>query len=310
MTRALLTGASGFVGANLVRRLLRDGVEVHLLLRRTHDPWRLRGIADRVICHDADLANAADVSRVMTASRPDAVFHLAAYGAYSQQRDFQQMDAANVLGTSYLVDAAVAAGVGAFIHTGSSSEYGWKPGAAREDDRLDPGSHYAITKAAATHYCRHAAMTYDMHAVTLRLYSIYGPWETPTRLFPTLLTHVLRGEWPPLVAPSTAHDFVYVDDAVDAMVAVASATQLPRGAIYNVCSGVQTTLGELVATVRELVPVASEPQWSTMPPRAWDTDRWVGSGEALARDLDWHPTTSLRSGIEQTLAWMRQAPRK
>jgi dolichol-phosphate mannosyltransferase len=308
MTRALLTGASGFVGANLARRLLRDGVEVHLLLRSGHDPRRLRDIADLVIRHDADLANAADVSRVMTASRPDAVFHLAAYGAYSQQRDFQQMVATNVLGTSYLVDAAVAAGVGAFIHTGSSSEYGWKQSAAREDDRLEPGSHYAITKAAATHYCRHAAVTHDIHAVTLRLYSIYGPWETPTRLFPTLLTHVLRGEWPPLVAPSAAHDFVYVDDAVDAMVAVASATQLPRGAIYNVCSGVQTTLGELVAAVRELAPVAAEPQWSTMPPRAWDTDRWVGSGDALLRDLGWRPATSLRSGIEQTLAWMRQAP--
>jgi UDP-glucose 4-epimerase len=307
MTRALVTGASGFVGANLARRLIRDGVEVHLILRPGYDPWRVQGIASQVTCHEIDLTSADDVARALEASRPDCVYHLAAFGAYSAQRDVARMVDTNVLSTMRLVDACAAAGVSAFVHTGSSSEYGWKRSAAREDDRLDPGSPYAVTKAAATLYCRHAALAHGFNAVTLRLYSIYGPWETPTRLFPTLLTHVRRGEWPPLVSPSTAHDFVYVEDAVDAMIAVASATDVPGGSVYNVCSGVQTTLGELVTIVRDLVPIAAEPQWSTMPPRAWDTDCWVGSGDALARDLGWRPTTSLRDGIARTLEWMRSA---
>lgn len=305
MTRALVTGASGFVGANLARRLVRDGHDVHLLLRPEHKPWRVEGIADRVHVHEADITNADDVRRMMETARPDYVFHLAAFGAYSHQRDLDRMVATNIVGTARLVDAAVEAGVKAFIHTGSSSEYGLKKTAAHEDDRLDPNSDYAMTKGAATHYCRHVAVSHDFNAITLRLYSIYGPWEEPTRLVPVLLTHALRGEWPPLTSPATARDFVYVVDAVEAMLAVAAVPSVPRGAIYNVCSGVQTTLAEVVDTVRSLLTIAAEPRWSTMPPRDWDTDRWVGSPDALAQAVGWRATTPLREGLSRTLDWMR-----
>jgi nucleoside-diphosphate-sugar epimerase len=306
MTRALVTGASGFVGANLARRLLRDGHDVHLLLRPEYQPWRVRAIADRVQLHETDITNADAVRRMMQSARPDYVFHLAAFGAYSHQRDLDRMVATNIVGTARLLDAAVEAGVKAFIHSGSSSEYGLKKTAAREDDRLEPNSDYAVTKGAATHYCRHVAVSRDFNAITLRLYSIYGRWEAPTRLVPVLLTHALRGEWPPLTPPSTARDFVHVDDAVEAMLAVAAAPSVPRGAIYNVCSGVQTTLADLVETVRDLLAIEAEPRWSTMPPRDWDTDRWVGSPEAIAQAVGWRATTPLREGLSRTLAWMRE----
>jgi nucleoside-diphosphate-sugar epimerase len=81
MTRALVTGESGFVGANLARRLVRDGHDVHLLLRPAHQAWRLQGIAGRVHRHETDITNADEVRRVMEAARPDYVFHLAAFGA-------------------------------------------------------------------------------------------------------------------------------------------------------------------------------------------------------------------------------------
>ena len=306
MTRALVTGASGFVGANLARRLVRDGHDVHLLLRPEYQPWRVRAIADRVHLHEADITNADDVRRMMQSAHPDYVFHLAAFGAYSHQRDLDRMVATNIVGTARLLDAAVEAGVKAFVHSGSSSEYGLKNTAAREDDRLEPNSDYAVTKGAATHYCRHVAVSRDFNAITLRLYSIYGPWEAPTRLVPVLLTHALRGEWPPLTPPSTARDFVYVDDAVEAMLAVAAAPSVPRGAIYNVCSGVQTTLADVVDTVRDLLAIEAEPRWSTMAPRDWDTDRWVGSPDAIAQAVGWRATTPLREGLSRTLAWMRE----
>jgi nucleoside-diphosphate-sugar epimerase len=306
MTRALVSGASGFVGANLARRLLRDGHDVHLLLRPGYQPWRIQGIADRVQRHEADITNADDLRRMMQAARPDYVFHLAAFGAYSHQRDLDRMVGTNIVGTARLVDAAVEAGVKAFINAGSSSEYGLRKTAAREDDRLEPNSDYAMTKGAATHYCRHAAVSRDFNAITLRLYSIYGPWEEPTRLMPVLLAHALRGEWPPLTSPTSARDFVYVVDAIEAMLAVAAAPSLPRGSIYNVCSGVQTTLGQVADTVRDLLAVAAEPRWSTMPPRDWDTDCWVGSPDALAGAVGWRATTSLRDGLSRTVDWMRE----
>ena len=160
--------------------------------------------------------------------RPDWVFHLAAYGAYSSQTGFARMVDINLMGTVSLLDACTEIGVEAFIYTGSSSEYGYKDHPPREDELLEPNSHYAITKAAATHYCQFVARKPDVNAIAVRLYSIYGPYEEPTRLIPTLIAHGLRGTLPPLVSPATARDFVYVDDAVDALICLA---QKPHRAV-------------------------------------------------------------------------------
>lgn len=309
MMRTLVSGGTGFIGANLARRLIRDGHEVHLLVRPDCPSWRIDGIRDRVRLHEADLTDRDRTRRIVQQVGSQLVFHLAAFGAYSNQTGLKQLVATNLLGTANLLDASVEAGASAFLHAGSSSEYGFKRRAARESDVLEPNSDYAITKAAATHYCQSVARARNVHAVTLRLYSIYGPWEEPSRLMPVLLKHALRGEWPPLVSPSTARDFVYVDDAVDAIVAAAAATTLPRGSVYNVCSGRQTTIAQLVEEVGRLLTVERAPEWSTMPPRIWDTDCWVGSPDQIAQDLGWRATTPLRAGIEATVAWLQEARR-
>jgi len=216
------------------------------------------------------------------------------------------MVATNIVGTARLLDAAVEAGVKAFIHSGSSSEYGLKNTAAREDDRLEPNSDYAVTKGAATHYCRHVAVSRDFNAITLRLYSIYGPWEAPTRLVPVLLTHALRGEWPPLTPPSTARDFVYVGDAVEAMLAVAAAPSVPRGAIYNVCLRSADNAGRR-SSIRFAICWRSRRsragrRWrreTGIPIAGWDRRT------RIAQAVGWRATTPLREGLSRTLAWMR-----
>ena len=302
MKRVLVTGASGFVGANLVRRLLRDGHETHLLLRPSHQSWRLKEIAADVRVHDADLENRESVRRVVASSRPDWVFNLAAYGAYPNQTGLPRMLSTNLIGCAALADACAETGVEAFLHTGSSSEYGFKDHAPSEDELLEPNSHYAITKAAATHYCQCVARARNLNAVTVRLYSIYGPFEEPTRLIPTLIRHGLQGTLPPLASPRIARDFVYVDDAVDAMLQVASSS---RPSIYNICTGVQSTLADVVAIVRRLMNISAEPVWSSMQDRSWDTDCWVGSPQKIEREIGWRAQTTLEEGLKRTIKTMR-----
>ena len=308
MKRVLVTGASGFVGANLARRALADGHEVHLLVRKSHAPWRVRGIAADVRLHEADLHDGAAVDRTVSAIRPEWVFHLAAHGAYPTQTDVAEMVQTNVMGCVHLLDACARAGVEAFVQAGSSSEYGPKGHPAEESEALEPGSHYAITKAAATHHCAFTARSRDLHAVTARLYSVYGPYEEPTRLVPTLALHALERRLPPLASPRTARDFVHVDDAVAALLALAARTDLPRGSVYNVCTGVQLRLAELVAAVRSLLGIDAEPQWASMPSRAWDTDVWVGSRAAIERDTDWRPRFDFMAGFRATLDWLESNP--
>lgn len=306
MKQVLITGGSGFVGANLTRRLLRDGHNIHLILRPGYRPWRLNEIANEFQTHTADLEDREAVTRCVRKVRPDWVFHLAAYGAYSSQTGIERMIATNLLGTIGLLDACVEVGVEAFVHTGSSSEYGYKDHAASEDEVIHPNSHYAITKAAATHYCRFTATQRAVNAVTVRLYSIYGPYEEPGRLIPALVVHGLRGALPPLVSPHVARDFVYIDDAVEAIIRVAASGK--SGAIYNVCTGVQSPLAAVVDMARELMNIPVEPTWASMPQRPWDTDQWSGSPELMAREVGWRAQRDFRRGLEETINWMSRHP--
>ncbi len=309
MKRALLTGATGFVGANLARRLLRDGHEVHLLVRAEHAPWRIEEIKGDVHLHVADLRDAAATAGAVRDARPDWVFHLAAHGAYSQETGVERIFGTNVLGTVYLVQACLETGVETLVNTGSSSEYGYKDRAPPETEWLEPNSHYAAAKASATLFCRYTAGNRDARIPTLRLYSVYGPWEEPTRLMPTLLLRGLEGRLPPLVNPEIARDFIHVDDVTRAYLAAAEAPLPEPGAVFNVGTGSQTTLRQVVGTARDLLDVAEEPEWGSMPDRHWDTDVWVADNRKIRQALGWRPRYALDRGLAQMVDWFRSNPR-
>jgi UDP-glucose 4-epimerase len=306
--RALVTGGTGFVGANLVRRLLYDGHEVHLLVRAGHQGWRLADVQADVRLHPGDLGDAAGLAALMDRIRPEWVFHLAAYGAYSSQTDVQQIVATNFVGTVNLVEACLRPGFAAFVNTGSSSEYGFKNHPPAETEWLEPNSHYAVAKASATLYCRYTAQRHGVRLPTLRLYSVYGPYEEPTRLLPTVVLRGLEGGLPPLVDPDVARDFVYADDVCDAYLLAATRTEQEPGAVYNVGTGVQTSLRDVVAVARRVLDVAAEPEWGSMANRGWDTTIWVANNARLRHDLGWAPRHTFEDGFRALVAWFRAHP--
>src|SRR5688500_16362269 len=124
MKRVVVTGGTGFVGANLVRRLVADGYETHLLVRRGYDSWRIDSIRHQLRLHDVDLSDRTSLTATLATIEPNWIFHLAAHGAYSWQTDAELMTETNVVGTANLLAAALDVGFDAFVNTGSSSEYG------------------------------------------------------------------------------------------------------------------------------------------------------------------------------------------
>lgn len=304
--RCVLSGATGFVGANLARRLLRDGHEVHLMVRNGARWWRLEDVRDDFRLHVVDFADGNGLRQIADEIRPDWVFHLATHGAYSYQNDLRTIIQTNVLGVINLVDAFAPVGFEAFVNTGSSSEYGFKDHAPTEQEWLDPNSYYAVAKSSATLFCRYTAVARQLHIPTLRLYSVYGPYEERTRLIPTLIEAGLTNSLPGLVAPDTARDYVYVDDVVDAYLLAAATPGSDRGAVYNVGSGRQTTLREVVDVARRVLNISVEPEWGTMDGRSWDTDVWVADPALIRRQLGWKAAHSLEEGFRATVAWNRQ----
>ena len=302
--RTLVTGAGGFVGANLVRRLLRDGHRVTGVLGPGGDRWRLIGIEDQVELVEVDLRDEDALRRLVHKVAPEWTFHLAAHGAYSWQQDARRILDTNLMATIALIDVCRESGCDAFVHAGSSSEYGFKDHAPSEEELAEPNSRYAVAKAAATLFCRYVSQYEEFPAITLRLYSVFGPYEDPRRLVPATVMHARRNELPPLVAPEVAHDFVWVDDVVEALVLAAEAARSCRGSIYNVGSGVETSLAEFVDIARRVLDVDAEPTWGSMMGRAWDATSWVADNRRIQAELGWQPRTDLAEGLRRTAAWL------
>jgi dolichol-phosphate mannosyltransferase len=209
----------------------------------------------------------------------------------------------NVVGTANFLEACLGAGFEAFVNTGSSSEYGFKDHAPAEDEWPDPNSYYAVTKLSTTLYCRYSAQRYGVRIPTLRLYSVYGPYEEPSRLLPTLILHGTRNELPSLADPAIARDYVYIEDVCDAYLLAAGHSLSEPGAVYNVGTGIQTPLSEVVSLTRQVLGVTAEPDWGSMPARLWDTSVWLSDSRKIRRELGWTPRYSFDEGFRNTVAW-------
>ncbi|HEY2389319.1 MAG TPA: NAD-dependent epimerase/dehydratase family protein [Candidatus Binatia bacterium] len=303
--RILVTGAAGAIGAVLARRLLELGHEVHVVLKRSSPSWRLADVQAELRVHHTDLVDEDAVGVLVAAAKPEVIYHLATHGAYPFQRNADGIIQTNILGTWNLLKASERTEYELFVNTGSSSEYGFKDYAMRETDLLEPNSYYSVAKCAQSLLCQYAAKLGARPINTLRLFSVYGPFEEPSRLVPTVIRQCLEGVDLALVDPDTARDFVYVEDVVEAYLRIDELGAL-SGEIINVGTGVQRTLREVVDIVMHETGATIRCEWGAMPARDWDAKTWVADCTKSRRLLGWYPATSLREGLGKTVRWMRE----
>jgi dolichol-phosphate mannosyltransferase len=300
----LVLGAAGFVGANLFLRILRQRTDVYAVVRRL-PAWRLNEVPSENLV-EVDLNNPAEVSRMISAINPGTIMHCAAYGAYSFETDTRLIYQTNFQALITLVEAARRAPLKAFIHAGSSSEYGRNSASPRETDPLVPNSHYAASKAAAAQFITYAGLTLNVPIVNLRLYSVYGPLEDTSRLMPAVASKGLARQHPPYVAPDISRDYVYVDDICDAFI-LAAVRMNPAiyGQSFNIGSGTRTTMRELAAVAKEVFGITDPPSFGTMAGRPWDLVDWYAAPERAADLLGWRATTPLTEGLRKMAAWVQ-----
>lgn len=305
-TRVLVTGAAGFVGANLAAELLRRGAEVHALVRAHTNLWRIEEIIPQLTLHHVDLTHSEALQRTVDRVRPELIFHLAAGSRYpSQRQDREETLKTNVLGTANLLEAVAPLDFHRFVHVGSSLEYGARNKPLKESDLLEPTTLSSVAKAAATLLCQQFARANRRPVVALRLFSVYGYWEGPMRLIPTALYAALRNEEIALTAPGYRRDLIFAEDVVEACLRAVQAEEV-SGEIINVGSGRQWSNEEVVDMVQAVSGKKLMIRVGAYPARPFDTNYWVADIRKAKKSLGWEPHHSLREGLEKTISWFRR----
>lgn len=302
----LVTGAAGFVGSCLVRKLLAKKCETSIFLKRNSNLWRIKDLLKNPYLHVyySDLADPVKLTSLIKKISPDIIYHLAARGAYSTQNDAAEIFEVNIFGTLHLLQACQEIPYELFVNTGSTSEYGFKNLPMSEKDILEPASYYAIAKAAATHLSTFIARSAHKPIVTVRLFSAYGPYEEPARFFPTLLKSLYSTQPLNLVSGKIARDFIYVNDVVDFYLCTSHLKKFP-GEVFNLGTGKQSTIREAVKTAMTVTGRKTQLNWQNMEAKTWDATHWVADMKKTKKLLGWQPRYSLTAGIEDMWRWFQ-----
>jgi nucleoside-diphosphate-sugar epimerase len=246
-TRALVTGAGGFIGSHLVRRLVEDGVEVHGVTSAVSSvyPIRLVDLRDHITLHEANLADRGAMDVLVDASRPTHVFHLGAYTHVG--KSWQRVDECvqvNVQGTVNLLQALSGSGYTRFLNMGTSEIYGDIEAPFQEDKPVNPISPYAASKYAAERFCRVFFQGYGFPIVLLRPFNAYGPAQTVDRVIPEIIIRALRGEDLLMTQGRQTREFNYVEDVADGLVRAALTPGI-EGQLFNLGCAEDVSIREL-----------------------------------------------------------------
>jgi UDP-glucose 4-epimerase len=314
--RALVTGGAGFIGSNLVDRLLAEGHEVDVL--DDLSSGSLANLAEaradrtnRLTFHQIDIRDPQLVDLIGRRS-PEVVYHLAAQIDVRVSVARPAFDAeVNVIGTLNVLEGARVAGTRKVVFASSGGTiYGDVPGAdlpIKESHPQVPLSPYGVTKRAAFDYLNLYRQLHGLEFTALALGNVYGPRQDPhgeAGVVAIFAGRLLADE------PCTIYgdgmqtrDYVYVDDAVDAFV---RATSKGGGLLVNVGTGVETSVVDLYAALARAAGV--DRPAAMAPDRAGDLRRSCLDPGRAAIQLGWKPWTTVEDGAARVLDWFKRKP--
>jgi nucleoside-diphosphate-sugar epimerase len=306
--KILITGATGFIGANLAHFLLSNGNDVAVTARNASNTWRIDDIKEDLTIFPMDITNLDDVKAIFTSYKPDVVINTAAYGGYHFEKNIWKIFNVNLNGTMNLVENFLKSNSSILINTGSSSEYGFKERAMQENDHLDPYGSYAVSKAASTLYCRSRSLEENRKIVTLRLFSAYGYYEESHRLIPYILTSAMESSKLQLNNPNNVRDFIFIEDILQAYVRIIERMDsINGGEIFNVGSGLETSVNRIVEIAENITGQELKIEWKHSEERIGDKAiHWVADISKITRELNWKPTYSLEEGLSKTYRWLKE----
>ncbi len=302
----LVSGATGFIGSHLVKRLVTEGAQVSALIMPECSLGSIAAFSDHINIIQADIANFDSLQAALVLEKPDIVFHLAA--CVDVRRDWDcvsLMIENNLVGTANLLHVLKDHQIDLMINIGSSEEYGDASVPQSEVNRELPVSPYSFSKVASVYLCQMAAKAFNFPVVTARLFPVYGPGQNTGMFIPSAIIELLNRQEFRMSLGEQIREFNYVDDVVEALIQLSACNDDIVGSVINIGNGIPYRIIEVIDTIRALIEDSSCVQVGALPYRVGEVMESYCDNSLLKRLTRWDPQFSLEEGLRLTVQCYR-----
>lgn len=295
----LVTGAAGFIGANLVATLEKLGAKVFGLARKNTDLYRLNLINTQCELIIGDLSDCKIIQKNISSLQPDYVFHTI---TILDEKKWQENFTNNTIALVNLVRVVSSPNLKKFVNFGSSHEYGDIESPYKECALIQPCSLYGVSRSAGTLLLQQMVLAESLPIATLRPFYVYGPLEPEQRFISTIIRAILNDKELALTEPGYMHDYIFVSDVIEASLTVALDDK-SSSMIFNIASGIQTANEKIVTLIGQILEKIPKIVVGGFPARNCDRKSWCADVSLAKKELGWASRTSLSDGLKKTIEW-------
>lgn len=308
MERFLVTGGAGFIGSNIVRRLVEEGCFVRVIDNlSTGKLANLVGLMDKIEFIQADMGDPAVARQAMDGI--DVVLHQGALPSVPRSVEDPSATHRHCLDATFeLLLAARDARVRRFVYAASSASYGDTPTLPKVESMApDPLSPYAVGKLAGEYYCTVFSRVYGLQTICLRYFNVFGPNQDPASQYaaaiPAFVTAILKGKQPVVYGDGTqTRDFTYIENVVHANL-LAARVEHTCGQVLNIACGQAISINKIIELINMIVGSDIKPIYA--PPRPGDVKHSLADISLAKEVLGYEPIVGFEEGLERAIDWYR-----
>ena len=306
MEKILITGGTGFLGANLIHRLLKSKNEIITIIKPNSNEWRISEVKNKIKVYHIDILNEKKISNTIKEIKPSLIFHCATYGVNPSQDNFGKIFQTNVFGTNNIFSTIQKINcVKKIINFGSSFEYAAQKLPVKETDIISPTTVYGISKATQTNLAQYYAENLGLPIVTARIFTPYGKYDSNGRLFSDLMISAIKGRQIKLGFQDSFRDFIHIDDAVDILLLIVKDMKNKTG-IFNIGTGKKSSVKQIMRLCEKKMKIKYHVSWGNET-NIRKIDRFsevvIADMQKTQHVFHWKPKITIDEGIKKTYSW-------
>lgn len=297
-----MIGANGFLGSNLSKKLASEGVEVIALVAKGWDYSSIQGV-DHIQCVEFELETLRDLDNQPFLTCVDTIYHMAWAGVSTTLKNEAETQAKNILYGVSVLEFAQSHGINRVIVPGSASEYACGQSIINGKNESAPSDLYSASKVATRFLCQTYAKQHDMELIWTAITSIYGPGRNDNNLITYAIKTLLKGEKPSFTGLEQQWDYLYIDDLIDALIAIGHKGK--GGTIYPIGSGEHRQMNEYVKIIRDAINPSLPLGIGDLPYKNKTIDNQILDISLLQEDTGFQPQYSFEQGIKKTIDYFK-----